>query len=99
VIQLQITDLRIHGIRADHERERVGALNPRINLLQPLRGERDILPVDPRASLALFERFVESAYENLVLVRVGDENVGHDVLPTALIYWGFELLFYELLFF
>ena len=68
---------RRERVGADHERERVGGVDPELDLGHPLRGGSDVLPVDPHLLLAPDEAVDEVADELLVLPRVGDEKVSH----------------------
>ena len=76
VVELPLAVLRPDGVRADDEDEGVGFFDTGIDTSQPVLGWQNVLYVDPDVVAVLFKRFLEFAYEVLVLPRVRDKDAG-----------------------
>ncbi len=69
VLELLGAHLRLQGIGADHEQERVGAFDGLAHLAPPLGAWWQAFPVDPHVAALLAQLFVQPAHEDLVLAR------------------------------
>jgi hypothetical protein len=63
----------------DDEDEALGRVDVVVDVLLPLGGRRDVLPVDPDVSVLALQVVVEGMNEHGVDARVGDEDIGHRI--------------------
>ncbi len=75
VLDLFPADVGDDRVGADHEDEGLCALDRGPHLPHPLRGGRDVVPVDPAAVTQLPQGQVQAANELRVATRVGDEDL------------------------
>lgn len=75
--ELKVADGGLNRVGADHEHERVRALDSREHFLQLLGGRRDVVPVHPGLALVSSQGVVELPHEAGVNPSVRDEHIGH----------------------